>query len=91
MVEYERLEEVSSCITDSKFGPKIDSIYFKAAGPISAEIDVVVDLKNQDEKRDLGELLDEIKNHFEYKVDLVFHQYNPNNYDPGNSQKLYSK
>ena len=68
------LNFITERIYDSKYGKSIEKVFLNS----SNHIDVIADLDNQDDRRDLGKILDEISQNFGRDGYIVkFHQYKP--------------
>lgn len=64
------------------YGSSIQRVEMSADGPKQLEIDVVADLGTTEQRRDLGRVLNDIAGeHREKGVEIVFHQYHPDNYN----------
>ena len=75
MINYETLDSIAEIIYDSKYGKSIERIFLNS----SNHIDVIVNLDNHDEQRELGKILDEISQNFGRDGYIVkFHQYKIN-------------
>ena len=78
MINDNVLNFITEMIYDSKYGKSIEKVFLNS----SNHIDVIVNLDNHDEQRELGKILDEISQNFGRDGYIVkFHQYKTNQYE----------